>query len=66
MLTLSANRNSNWEIALKACGFQQSGYETVYCGKTGQMLPAKVYAGVVYMQRLRHMVIDKAHARALG
>ena len=51
---------------MKACGFTPNGYETVYCGKTGLRLPCKVFTGVVYMQRLRHMVIDKAHARALG
>lgn len=36
-----------------------SGNEPMYSGITGQELHADIYIGVVYYQRLRHMVSDK-------
>lgn len=42
------------------------GKETMYNGKTGEVLKNRVFIGVVYYQRLRHMVQDKLHARAKG
>jgi len=42
------------------------GKEIMYNGKTGQMLKKRVFIGVAYYQRLRHMVQDKLHARAKG
>ena len=32
----------------------------------GKRLPALIYNGVAYCQRLKHMVVDKIHARATG
>jgi DNA-directed RNA polymerase I subunit RPA2 len=34
----------------------------MYSGITGQELSADIYIGVVYYQRLRHMVNDKVSA----
>lgn len=42
------------------------GKEVVYCGKTGEQLREKVFVGVVYYQRLKHMVPDKIHSRRTG
>jgi DNA-directed RNA polymerase II subunit RPB2 len=44
----------------------QFGKEIMYNGKTGEMLQQKVFIGVAYYQRLRHIVRDKLHARAKG
>ena len=44
----------------------QYGKEIMYCGKTGQPLKHRVFVGIAYYQRLRHMVQDKLHARAKG
>lgn len=35
-------------------------------GTTGQQLAVDIFFGVVYYQRLRHMVSDKYQVRALG
>lgn len=47
-------------------GFQHGGREVFYNGIDGKKMEADVYVGVVYYQRLHHMVSDKMHARARG
>ncbi|MEM3061608.1 MAG: DNA-directed RNA polymerase subunit B, partial [Candidatus Bathyarchaeia archaeon] len=47
-------------------GFQHSGREVFYNGISGQKLVADVFTGIVYYQKLHHMVADKIHARARG
>jgi hypothetical protein len=38
----------------------------MYSGITGQEFAADIYIGVVYYQRLRHMVNDKFQVRTTG
>ena len=38
----------------------------MYSGITGQEFAADIYIGVVYYQRLRHMVLDKFQVRTTG
>lgn len=47
-------------------GYQKHGNETMYCGITGEKLDANIFIAPVCYQRLRHMVLDKNHARSRG
>ena len=47
-------------------GYNYFGNETMYSGIYGEQMKVDIYLGVVYYQRLRHMVSDKSQARASG
>ncbi|KAJ3045414.1 DNA-directed RNA polymerase I subunit rpa2 [Rhizophlyctis rosea] len=51
---------------LAKAGFNYHGNEPMYSGITGQEFKADIYIGVVYYQRLRHMVSDKYQVRTIG
>ena len=51
---------------LKLAGYNYHGNEPMYSGITGEELAADIYIGVVYYQRLRHMVNDKFQVRTTG
>ncbi|PKI84443.1 DNA-directed RNA polymerase [Malassezia vespertilionis] len=51
---------------LKVAGYNYMGNEPMYSGITGQELRADIYLGLVYYQRLRHMVNDKFQVRTTG
>ncbi|KAF1829741.1 putative DNA-directed RNA polymerase I subunit beta [Decorospora gaudefroyi] len=51
---------------LMKAGYNYYGNEPMYSGITGQELHADIYIGVVYYQRLRHMVNDKFQVRTTG
>ena len=52
--------------ALRAQGFKDSGKQQFINGKTGEMMQGELFMGIVYYNRLKHMVKDKLHARAKG
>jgi DNA-directed RNA polymerase III subunit RPC2 len=47
-------------------GFNYAGKDYVTSGITGEPLSAYIFFGPVYYQKLKHMVMDKMHARARG
>ncbi|KAG5450899.1 DNA-directed RNA polymerase I subunit RPA2 [Clonorchis sinensis] len=51
---------------LADCGFNYWGTEMMMSGCNGRQLEAHIYIGVVYYQRLRHMVADKYQVRSQG
>ena len=51
---------------LKRCGYESHGNEILYDGCTGEQLETDIFIGPVYYQRLKHMVNDKEHSRAMG
>lgn len=51
---------------LLAAGYNYYGNEPMYSGILGCELRADIYLGVVYYQRLRHMVKDKYQVRSTG
>eukprot|EP00794_Sanderia_malayensis_P003438 gene3438-3933_t len=51
---------------LTEAGYNYHGNERVYSGTDGTELQADIFVGVVYYQRLRHMVADKFQVRTTG
>ena len=52
--------------ALLRNGLNYTGKDILYSGATGEPLDAYIFSGPVFYQKLKHMVLDKAHARARG
>ncbi len=51
---------------LKKAGYSYYGTESMYSGISGRQLEVDIFFGVVYYQRLRHMVSDKFQVRTTG
>ncbi|TVU33733.1 hypothetical protein EJB05_25566, partial [Eragrostis curvula] len=47
-------------------GFSYNGKDFLYSGILGHPVDAYIFMGPIYYQKLKHMVLDKMHARASG
>lgn len=51
---------------LHELGYEKTGYEVMYDGMTGEKMDGLIFIGPVFYQRLKHIAIDKLHARGRG
>lgn len=62
----SGNTEEDYMKLLKENGFDEYGEEILYDGVSGQQIRTKLFIGVVYYQRLHHLVSNKMHMRSRG
>jgi len=62
----SGSTEEEFKEILKKAGFEDSGEEILYDGLTGEQIKARIFIGVVYYQRLHHLVSNKMHVRSRG
>ena len=62
----SGEREASIRDGLERNGFKNTGKEVMYDGRTGRMIQAEVYTGVIFYEKLHHMVSGKMHVRSRG
>jgi len=62
----TGDREEDIRKIMKEHGLEEFGEETLYDGITGQPIKAKIFIGVIYYQKLHHLVSNKMHVRSRG
>jgi DNA-directed RNA polymerase subunit B len=64
--TFSGEPEDKLRKELIDCGFKHNCKEVLYDPLTGKQLEAEIFQGVIYYQKLHHMVSGKLHVRSRG
>lgn len=62
----SGNTEEDYVKILRERGFDEFGEEVLYDGITGEQIKTRLFIGVIYYQRLHHLVSNKMHMRSRG
>eukprot|EP00768_Dysnectes_brevis_P001819 gnl/Dysnectes_brevis/1517_a1720_1683.p1 GENE.gnl/Dysnectes_brevis/1517_a1720_1683~~gnl/Dysnectes_brevis/1517_a1720_1683.p1 ORF type:complete len:1275 (+),score=490.32 gnl/Dysnectes_brevis/1517_a1720_1683:259-3825(+) len=65
-MSTQATTAASIERILHREGYQRYGNEMMMNGSTGEPLIYRIFIGPTYYQRLKHVVLDKIHARSTG
>lgn len=62
----NGSKEEEFRKALADAGFEPYGKEVLYDGISGEKIKTEVFMGVVYYQKLHHLVSNKLHVRSRG
>ncbi len=62
----SGQTEEDFTKVMEQYGFESYGSERLYDGRTGEAIETKIYIGVIYYQKLHHLVSNKMHVRSRG
>ncbi len=62
----NGGKEDEFKKALAEAGFEPYGKEVLYDGITGEQIKTEIFMGVIYYQKLHHLVSNKLHVRSRG